>query len=341
MNAFDKQYIFRHADLSDTESIMNFIKEEWPKKEHILAKNKEFFLYEFQNENLLNFVVAINQKTGQIDGLMGYIPASNKKETLDIWGCMWLTRRKGSAPFLGLEILYRMKSIVNYRIFSGVGTNPDTAASLARNKAKHHVFKMKHFYRLSDCCEYKIAKIDSKKQIERPDIPQFCLEEISHMKDIEKCIEKACKATLPLKNTWYLEKRFLNHPVYEYCVWAIVKSDEKSGVLIGREIEVNGRKILRIVDFIGEQELLCGLYDAFELLIDVNGYEYIDFYVVGIEDICLINAGFTLKAEDDNNIIPNYFEPFVQTNVDIYGTSEASDVRMCKADADQDRPNWV
>ena len=50
-------------------------------------------------------------------------------------------------------------------------------------------------------------------------------------------------------------------------------------------------------------------------------------------------AGFTRKDPEGQNVIPNYFEPFLQQNIALaYVTSEPN-VRVCKADADQDRPN--
>ena len=342
MNRFDDYYTFRRATIEDCDMIMNFIADEWPKKNHILAVNKAFFLYEFQNGKLLNFIIAINRKTEHIDGMMGYIPSSDIKETLDIWTCMWLTRRNGSIPFLGLEVLNRMNGIIGYRYLTGVGTNPQTALPLARDKASHYEYKLKHFYRLSDCKEFKIAAI---KNIIVPDKPsgfsQLLLTPARDITETNDCISYASQFSIPLKNAWYINKRFFRHPVYKYLIWKIIKAGQEKGLIVGREIEINGAKILRIVDFMGAPELWDGLYDQFELLINTNNYEYVDFYVCGIDNIHLERAGFVLKTETDPNIIPNYFEPFVQCNVDIYGTSTMPDVRMCKADADQDRPNFT
>ena len=144
---------------------------------------------------------------------------------------------------------------------------------------------------------------------------------------------------IPKKDEWYINKRFFSHPVYKYLVWKITGANE-SGLLVGREVEVNDAKILRIVDFLGNPNLLDGLYTEFRKMLEKNNYEYIDFYVYGIEDAHLENAGFILKTEEDRVIIPNYFEPFDQRNIEIYGTSEISNIRACKADADQDRPNF-
>ena len=341
MNRFDDHYIFRYALLNDCDTIMNFLWDEWPKKNHILAENKRFFLYEFQNGTRLNFVIATHRDTGRLDGVIGYLPASDIKDPLDVWTCMWLTRRKGSMPFLGLEILNRMKDIIGFRCQIGVGTNSKTALPLAKNKANQYIYKMNHYYRLSGCEDYKIAKISSPVKLDRPDVKQFTLEPIHSINGIEACLDDAGACSIPLKNAWYMNKRFFGHPIYTYLVWAIVDSGEKKGFLVGREIALHEKKVLRVVDFWGEQELVGGLFDAFGQLLNVGAYEYVDFYILGVDDVHLRNAGFVHKTEEDPNIIPNYFEPFVQSNIDIYGTSTIPDVRMCKADADQDRPNTV
>ena len=53
---FDSKYIFRIANLKDTKNIMNFLKDNWEPRNHILGSCKIFFV-EFQNNSNLNFVV--------------------------------------------------------------------------------------------------------------------------------------------------------------------------------------------------------------------------------------------------------------------------------------------
>ena len=48
MNAYDKKYIFRLAVITDVPDIMKYIDQEW-KNGHILACNKEFFLWQYGN----------------------------------------------------------------------------------------------------------------------------------------------------------------------------------------------------------------------------------------------------------------------------------------------------
>ena len=145
---------------------------------------------------------------------------------------------------------------------------------------------------------------------------------------------------LPYKEDWYLEKRYFNHPIYKYNVWGLKKNNSVVALLIGREINQNNSKILRFIDFIGEVDNLALLGSEIKKLIDQNCYEYIDFLLSGISESVMNRCGFILKKENDENIIPNYFEPFVQSNVDIWFETNRKDMILFKGDADGDRPNY-
>jgi len=73
--------------------------------------------------------------------------------------------------------------------------------------------------------------------------------------------------------------------------------------------------------------------------------EYVDFYNFGIDKKCLAAAGF-LKREPESKItVPNYFEPYVPSNVDLFYAYKRMDggsrYLMVKGDCDQDRPNAI
>ena len=67
--------------------------------------------------------------------------------------------------------------------------------------------------------------------------------------------------------------------------------------------------------------------------------EYADFYVQGFENQYIFEAGFSERIEGDENVIPNYFSPFEQRNIEIYVSGNIEKGLFCKADGDQDRPN--
>ena len=143
----------------------------------------------------------------------------------------------------------------------------------------------------------------------------------------------------PYKDAWYVSHRFFEHPVYHYEVYLLRDDDKAYAVMVIRRVEHEGHECLRIVDYMGDIKALSGVSSALRGLM-TDKSEYIDLYNYGYppEDICA--AGFTERTKEDENIIPNYFEPFVQKNVECWFNSDAKDnFVICKADADQDRPN--
>ncbi len=341
MNKFDEKYLFRFATLHDVDNIMLFIKNEWGEN-HILANNKEFFLYEFSGEKHINFILAIEKSSNIIDGIIGYLPASKEKKYLDIWGVMWkITDKRKVMSFLGIELMKRLINMTKCRSEMGVGANIQTSIPVLKIALDYWVGKMKHYYMLSTKNDFRIASINNirktsisiykrKKTLKR----YYDIKELSEKFDLSKY-----KLNIPYKDTWYIDKRFFKHPIYNYYVYGIYNDFEVvEGILIGREVEYNKSKIFRIVDFIGEAKAFSGLNNSFEQLL--NYYEYIDFYCYGIDDKYIKEAGFIERTENDSNIIPNYFEPFVLKNIDIWINSNIKGCCFCKADGDQDRPNY-
>ena len=74
-------------------------------------------------------------------------------------------------------------------------------------------------------------------------------------------------------------------------------------------------------------------------------HEYIDFFSRGLDNKLILNAGFRiLNKKNKDIIIPNYFEPFVQSNQQIrffFDKGELKNFRFFKGDGDQDRPSVI
>ena len=70
-----------------------------------------------------------------------------------------------------------------------------------------------------------------------------------------------------------------------------------------------------------------------------NQYEYIDLMAGTLPVELMSKSGFVLREPEDTNIIPTYFEPFVQENINIWYQKSDPDIVIFKADGDQDRPN--
>jgi hypothetical protein len=333
-----EKHIIRFATVQDVDAIMAFINENW-REGHILATNKDFFLYEYQFGERINFAIAIDVDANNIIGLCGFIKNTKEYQNSCIWGSVWKVI-KTDDPMLGIKILQFIHKESGCLIFSSCGIAPKTIPIYQFLRFK--TGKLNHYYRLKDKEVYTVAVIVNKV------IPEFIpnntvsLKTFSVFSDLKSHFAiDSFSEVLPFKDSWYLEKRYFNNPIYQYKVLGIsFNSDKVTSILIAREIVCNAVKILRIVDFIGDYNQLSEIGKAIQEVLDSNDYEYVDFYAGGLELDVLEKAGFKLKEVSDLNCIPNYFEPFVQENVAIhYFTTSEQDFLIFKGDGDQDRPN--
>lgn len=336
-NRFDCVYDIRLGKLEDIPQIMEFIDRYW-KKGHILATNRSFFEYEMVIDGQVNFLLAINREKMCIEGVLGFLPCSRDSEHYDVWGVIWKTVPE-ALPMLGIELMKRLKTTINARTQLGVGANPKTAIPLLKRICRFYTAKMKHYYMLSDKEEYSIAVI-SKKPVSTPDfVKDFIVEKLHSIDDVKEyyCFEKHTDV-IPYKDAWYYDRRFFKHPIYEYNAWGIKKDDRKA-IIFFRVQEHEDEAVIRIVDYLGDQSVFAYCGGFFKELL--NKYEYIDFYFDGFIEEYVKKAGMTKVEEDDENIIPDYFNPYLQKNVDIFVNSSNNE-DLClffKADGDQDRPN--
>ena len=88
--------MIRFAQLSDVPHIMDFIDTYW-KKGHILARDRDFFLYQYFVDEHLNFVLSVSE-SGEIDAILGFIPYG--RENRDIMLAMWKANHTAD-PSLG------------------------------------------------------------------------------------------------------------------------------------------------------------------------------------------------------------------------------------------------
>ncbi|MGL6120264.1 MAG: hypothetical protein ACRC0V_07115, partial [Fusobacteriaceae bacterium] len=206
--------------------------------------------------------------------------------------------------------------------------------------------KMKHFYILnSEKKGFKIAKIEKNIYSNSDASKHLCLEnEIVKFEDFEQFKNEVnlelFRENKFFKSSEYLKKRYFTHPYYLYDKYGVLENDKVVAIVIARKIEINNSSCYRIIDFIGDEEQLRKLSSFFVKLISDNNYEYIDFYQIGIDDDIMLKAGFVERTENDSNIIPNYFEPFLPKNIELYYCTTCKEkFKMFKGDGDQDRPS--
>lgn len=345
MNQFDERYEIRLADCSDIEMIMNFIDKYW-KKGHIMSLDRDLFLYEYQDGDHINFILAIDKRTGLLEGIFGFIKCSDTKDLKkkDIWGSMWKVRENAdNMPLLGIELAKRVFEITGCRTQIGNGANPATTIPLRRYYFHDKTIRMKQYYKLNpETEEFNIAAVKKRPKYLPGNQGETKITLFRTMKEVKEYFNIESIESIPYKDSWYVNKRFFCHPYYHYYVYGLTNKEGRTGALMmTRVIECSGAKVLRIVDYIGDQALFSGLGVPLERIMEEMNLEYVDFYTYGFKDQYLYDAGFDYRSEDDPNIIPNFFEPFLRENVDIWAHYNLEGTLFFKADGDQDRPNQL
>lgn len=342
MKFIEDNYEIRLGKKSDIPNIMCFIENYW-KSGHIMARNRDFFEYEFlEADGTVNFILAIGHKTGNIEGLIGFIYASSDREKLDLWGSIWKVK-PGNSGLLGVELLLHMEQITKCRYDLGIGANPTTTIPIVEKLLHRKVGRMKHYYRLANMQpdQFKIARIEylpptySSAKRNRASVVEInTIEELKACFDIDRS-----HFSVPYKDYAYIEKRYYKHPIYHYLIWGIDNNGSVEAILVCREQRMEERSVLRIVDYLGDRKLMAEINWFWKDKLSNSSYEYIDFYCYGFEDKFLKDSGFSMVMDGDKNIIPDYFYPFLRKNIDIWVHSPVDEVVFCKADGDQDRPN--
>jgi len=336
-------YQVRRAKSSDQITIMAFIKKHW-QAEHILALDADFFRYFYGSDgDELNFFLVFDKDSGEILALEGFLPyLSSDREKKDICLSLWKSASSShSVGMLPLKAIIEMAKNENGQIFC-VGINAKTAA--VYKFLGFHTGTMDHFYRLQNKKNYSVACIKNKViPIVSPS--SAILLPFNSPSLFATCFSQNALSKVRPYKTWdYLCHRYFDHPIYDYKIYGIQQDQSPivESAIIAREIRQNGTKILRIVDILGDIDAIAHVAYALDTLLQKENYEYIDCYCAGVKSTIMKKAGFVKRTADDPNIIPNYFEPFIQQNISIHYTcTDMTNFRIFKGDGDQDRPNQI
>lgn len=329
----------RLAAYSEKSAILDFINENW-QENHVFVRWPELFDDYHKNGETLNYMIAIDE--GKIYGVCGFIYANHEKQP-DVWVALWKVIPSG-IPSLGMDIINSLRKTLDYRVLSCCG--------IKKEVKKLYEFlgfqtgTLKHFYRLNKNCEYRIAVVSDNIQpdyVASDDVEFVQIRSEDEFRDVVKYERDVFHMTQPWKDHDYLIKKYFRNIAYKYLVFAIRTNwGAVDTVFFTKVVEANNSRAMRIVDFLGNETVLeiCG--KVLEQIMFDHNCEYIDFYEYGLSDSVLRKLGMKEMVESDKNIIPNYFEPFVQKNVDIhFFTNQIDNFRMFKADGDQERPNFV
>jgi hypothetical protein len=320
--------------------LMEFIDTYW-RKNHCLVKSKMLFDWQHKNGNEYNFYIA---KDGdKIVSALGLITPSHHDKSLpigkqDFWGAIWKTIEDPKYIGVGISLMRKVLKRDDFNSYGALGIS-DTASHIYK-AFKMNVDVYSQYYIANDSLdEYNVSKNPCVN------IPNCEFEsdwEIKIVYDITS-IDSPDYCYLPKKNKEFFINRYQLHPVYKYFYWYIYEGEEIKNVWVMRRIVIGETSIFRVIDIMGNLSDLPCLYNQIQQCLKKEHGEYVDFVNYGIDECVFSKIGFNkLDVSSEDTIIPNYFEPFLQKNINI-GLAYKSDFPYVafKADGDQDRPSML
>ena len=323
----------RQALRSDRDNLLTFIKEHWSEN-HVFVRVPELFDFQHLEDDKIQFLVAYDAAV--LVGVLGFIVYGDQYSESDAFIALWKVRDDYQGK-IGIDLMHA---------FSQMGFKSCSCIGIATKVLPIYKFmgytvgKMNHHFILNSHIETCTIASAKKREYEyKNSNPCLSIREVHEVDTINTALEKTEEHYY--KSMKFFKKRFIEHPYFHYRFLGVFNNEEIIAVLVCREQEALSSKILRIVDVVG---LRSAVYDiAFQLksYIDSTSYEYVDLYQYGLDAHKLNENGFFLK-DGQNDIFPNYFEPFSKENVDLYWATQLKENYVFfKADGDQDRPNLL
>jgi hypothetical protein len=331
----------RHALEVDIPRLMQYIDQEWMAG-HILSRDSELFRYQYQCGPALNFIISEND-VGSINGILGFIPSSAALDS-DVWLAMWKVSRDTGYPVLGIQLLQYLKE-QGHRTVISLGINQKTIGiyrylGYATGSMNHHFLPNKALR------SFQIGKIPTDvARLERPFMRSslISLHSVSWGNIPADFLLGTLSHVLPRKDIAYVERRYFKHPIFSYRVHGIYHDGQLATLLVSRVVSVTAASVLRVVDIIGDESLLPWVTHSLHDILENEGLEYLDLVSYGLDDEMLQQACLSkLDLTGDKIVIPNYFQPFKQKNIPIHFCVDrqiSPNIRLFKADGDQDRPS--
>jgi hypothetical protein len=332
-------HTIRFAVREDILRIQTFISQYW-RADHVYAINRAFFEYEFLYGDDVNFVLAIDNNN-VLHGILGFIQYQQERKGSDICTVIWKVLPKTGDPQLGLRLLMFLVNESGVSSVSSVGANPKTLAiyqllGYRTGALQHYIIPSPLLKKPVLLKNADLSAFYEKEGNAVTDEGSNSIIEILHPDEVIR-IFSGLPAGVPAKSVWFFQKRFLLHPCFRYRFFT---NAGNTLLLVIREVNSQGAVALRIMYIAGQYASLAGMKQGLRELLISSGAEYIDFYCTGINREWIKQAGFYLKRKNGKMVVPDYFDPFEQRNVDIhFFTTRKKGIQLFKGDGDQDRPN--
>jgi hypothetical protein len=328
----------RRALREDYPALREFLEREWSSN-HVFVKNSEIFFWQHldRETGLLNFLLFESEHT--IRAVLGFIPyslfSSNVPENR-VFLAIWKTSSTNTTPGAGFHLYNQLHKHVDASFIGAIGIS-EVALPLYQ-KLGYTTGVMDHFIVFNPGILQRILTSAPDQMLPHSTVTSV---EVDLTADREY-VDMICLRNASPKNAEYLVNRFAEHPTYHYLS-VVFSSGERSVMLVMREVNVSGSLLGRVVDAVGEYALIADCAAALREVAVEREWEYVDIYSTGLSTVSMNAGGYFVRGIGSDVVVPNYFEPFVQTNVDISfawkNQGGPGNTVLFRGDSDQDRPN--
>lgn len=319
---------------NDLPELMSFIDKYWS-KDHVLSKDTHLFKFMYYDKSYYNFVIS-RDNNGMINGILGFIPTYKYDEELkinnDVWLTLWKVRDYENRG-LGFYMLKWLEKKYKPISIGAIGIN--IRVKNIYDILGYRTGNMNHYYIINNCIDnYYIAKNI---------VPEYFNNDYEVNNIVKKIgiddLDKVVYSLKPTKSIRYIINRYLNHPYYKYIFLGIYNNNNIVACFVVRKVFYKTSSCLRVVDIIGDINKIGGIKKSILNILYEEKSEYIDCVNFGIPKNIFYCMGFSTVKDDV--IIPNYFEPFIQSNNRILYAYKSlyNNYNIFKGDSDQDRPN--
>lgn len=327
----------------DLVAVMAFIHDHWA-KDHVLSWYHPLMIWQHRDPampSFYNWLIAEDEEG--IQGILGYIPTSKYDLSLAAhpltWLAMWKIRSEPKNRTVGLCLLNTLSQASGTGIVAVLGINPSHPP----------MYKALGYFVGELNQHFTCDPGRTQTLIGAPDgfVPPRPIPGRAAFRTVEAAYLESSGlmgSKLPRKTPRYFLNRYLVHPVYRYRVSSIELGGRLCGLLSTRVVAHGGARVLRIVDFLGDEAALAECGTALGLLLREEGCEYADLFEYGLPSEVLEACGFRRAEHGSEVVVPNYFEPFLQRSARIQFAVKGvkpEDLAIFRGDGDQDRPNRI
>ncbi|WP_333913717.1 hypothetical protein [Vibrio coralliirubri] len=317
------------AVFSDISAIRAFINEHW-RRDHIFARNEDFFKFEMTDDLNVNFLLA-RDDNNDIAGLVGFTKSAKERRNANLFLVILCVLPQFASKGLSFKLINECIAM-NSSSVNTIGAAPKVLPlyqllGFKTGYLEHFFWINTHLEKLNLCENKSLLFKDTLSR--EPELNDY----FSKLESIDKDTFDNISSTR--RDFYSFEKRYFQHPIYQYEVYY---NKSNASIIVVRVVEANSSRAIKIIDYFGKYtDITMSLKFLVHLAKD-NNYEFIDIYTKGIDSKLITAANFSL-VEDKDVTIPNYFSPFLLENISISYATKDDSLVLFRGDGDQDRPS--